>query len=86
MLSCEIPQIPNGKGTSDADVVQVRMLVSFECDPEFNLIGQNQLQCIVGNSNVTEWDIQLPECQKGRQIKQGRDFIKQIQHSSHREN
>ena len=64
MLTCTTPLILNGKlEDAPGDFVQARTEVEFSCNSGYVLNGGNLRQCIVGNSNVTEWDNPLPECQ-----------------------
>ena len=63
-MLCPTPQILNGTvEDASGDFVQARTNVSFSCNPGYVLSDGNLRQCIVGNSNVTEWDNPLPECQ-----------------------
>ncbi len=67
-LECYVPGVNNGyvsesSGSQIETMVPVRSNVTLSCYSGYQLVGTNQLQCIVTIGAVPDWSGSFPTCQ-----------------------
>ncbi|XP_026532545.1 C4b-binding protein alpha chain-like [Notechis scutatus] len=60
------PVIANGRyDPSPSDVYDAGWIAIYRCDPDYSLIGNSEITCVVAENGVDgKWDLPSPECKK----------------------